>query len=47
MKLLEKIRTAKTKQDLNKLAYEIVLSPDYRVCCEEFKKRSEELRDET
>jgi len=47
MQLIEKIQQAQTKQELDALAYEIILSPDYKVCCEAFKQKSKELEEQT
>ena len=48
MTLLEKIRTAKTRKELNLLVMEVILSKDYKEnAAAAFKKKNEELRDET
>jgi len=43
MTILEKIRQAKTKQDLDFLTQEIIFSPDHKENIEAFKVRLKEL----
>lgn len=43
MTILEKIQQAQSKQDLDKLTMQVILSPDHKVNCEAFRVRVEEL----
>lgn len=43
MTILEKIQQAQSKQELDGLAIEIILSANYKECMEAFKARLKEL----
>ena len=46
MKLIEKIRSAKTQHDLNVLAMEVIIGPNMRDNLDAFKAKAKELEDE-
>jgi len=45
MTILEKIQQAKSKQDLDKLTMEIILSKNHKANIEAFKKRMAEMEE--